>query len=264
MKSALIIGAGGMIGSALAAHLEARNISVTRFTRAELDLAAPESWPELPVTDVTYLCAAITKLDECENNPEAARIINVERLQKIAKKLLGRGSFVIFLSSNQVFDGSLPKRDAYDEPCPINAYGKQKADFERWLLSSRKPAAVLRLTKVISEPLPIIATWKKSLLAGENIEAFNDLVFAPITLASAITALEQIGQKKQSGIFQLSGEDISYYELAKKVAHHLGVSESLVTSISGKSKGILPQFLPQFGSLKATPNLGLANKIVLF
>ena len=229
-----------------------------------LDLENPDAWPELPVADVTYLCAAITKLDLCENNPDATRIINVERLQKIAKKLLTRGSFVVFLSSNQVFDGSMPARDADDETCPINNYGKQKAEFERWLLTSRKPAAILRLTKVLSEPLPIIHTWKKSLLAGKSIEAFDDLVMAPITLASTITALEQIGQKKRAGIFQLSGEDISYFQLAKKLAKSLDVSESLVSPISAQSKGILLQFLPQFGSLKKTPNLGLSDKVSFF
>jgi dTDP-4-dehydrorhamnose reductase len=258
MKSALIIGANGTIGSALEKHLRKNKVAVQGTSRKgaphlALNLENPDAWPELPVADVTYLCAAITKLDECEQNPEATRIINVERLQKIAKKLLTRGSFVVFLSSNQVFDGGMPARDA-----------EQKAEFERWLLTSRKPAAILRLTKVISEPLPIIHTWKKALLAGQTIEAFDDLVMAPITLSNTITALEQIGQKKRAGIFQLSGEDISYFQLAKRLAKSLNVSESLVSPISAQSKGILPQFLPQFGSLKKTPNLGLSDKVVFF
>jgi len=65
----------------------------------------------------------------------------------VTERLQVQGSFVIFLSSNQVFDGTTPYRHSDEAVCPLNEYGRQKAAFENWLLGRSKPAAILRLTK---------------------------------------------------------------------------------------------------------------------
>lgn len=256
MKSALIIGANSTIGSALKIALIQKNISCTATSRRgngdiPLDLAG--SWKPLPKADVAYICAAITKLDVCENDPAHSRLTNVTGTQKLIEELQADGAHVIFLSSNQVFDGSIPYRKATDATSPNNEYGKQKAEVERWLLARPYPASVIRLTKVSSGELPILVKWKESLLRGERIEAFDDLVFAPVELEKVIAALITIGEKKRAGITQLSGaHDISYYALARELARKLGVSEDLVSPVSAQSKGILPQFLPKHGTLEPT------------
>ncbi|MDX2073994.1 MAG: sugar nucleotide-binding protein [Alphaproteobacteria bacterium] len=248
-NGALIIGASGTIGKALHAA-----IGGTPFTRAELDLADnSEHWPEFPPADVAYLCAAATKLETCEKNPEATQKINVTHMQILAERLQKNGTFIVFLSSNQVFDGSVPFRKTTDAPCPVNEYGRQKAVFEAWLLARNIPAAVLRLTKVVSGPLPITRQWEEALRKGEAVEAFDDLRFAPLPLESVLAALHDIGIKKRAGIFHLSGtHDISYYRIAQMLAQKIGVDSALVRPASAASKGIAPQFLPAHGTLECS------------
>lgn len=254
MKTALIIGGDSIIGSALHSSLTMQGIACIATRRNDLDLAAsPDSWPQLPRVDVAYLCAAMTRLEACENDPVASHLVNVAHMQSLTVRLQENGSFVVFLSSNHVFDGASPKPTTTDAPCPVNAYGRQKAEFEQWLLESKKPAAVLRLTKVISSPLPIIAQWKEALLQGKSIEAFDDLVVAPIPLSAVLQSLQEIGTHKREGIFHLSNmRDISYYEIAQMLAKKLGANPQLVRAISALSKGIPSHFLPKHGTLECS------------
>lgn len=252
MKNALIIGGDGTIGTALGRALESRNINYSATTRAELDLAAPpKHWPSLPAAEVAYICAAITKLEECEREPAATYLVNVTHTQALIERLQAAGSYVVFLSSNQVFDGSAPFRKAADAPSPMNEYGRQKAEVERWLLAREEPSAILRLTKVVSGALPILAQWEAALKNGETVEAFDDLIFAPLPLAEAVDALLAIGGKKPQGIVQLGGgRDVSYYRLALELAEKLGIDKGRVKPISATTKNIPPQFLPKHGTLE--------------
>lgn len=271
MKSALIIGASGNIGSALANKLEAASIQVKGTCHVgtppylKLDLNESGHWPELPRSDVAYLCAAITKLEACEHDPKTSHHINVTQMQALASRLLAQGVFVVFLSSNQVFDGNKPMREASDTPCPINEYGRQKAEFESWLLAQSN-CAVLRLTKVVDGGLPILRTWESQLLAGNDVEAFEDLVSAPISLPNVLAALTHIGTSRETGIHQLSGDrDISYFEIAQMLAEKLGIGKKHVTAISAKAKGIPANFLPHYGSLLPTGSFAAENvETVLF
>ena len=246
MVNTLIIGGDSTIGKAL--HKALPDAIVT--TRTELDLSRPTAWPTLPKVEVAYICAGITKLEECENNPEGSRQVNVAGTQALIEKLQGQGTHVVFLSSNQVFDGSVPFRKASDATCPINEYGRQKAAVEAWLLTRPQSASILRLTKVVDGRLPILAEWEVALRAGKIVEAFDDLMVAPLPLAGVIHALVTLGEEKKRGIFQLSGErEMSYYDMACELAVTLCVSTSRVRPISATTKGISAQFLPKHATL---------------
>ena len=241
MTSSLIIGADGTIGKAL--HARTGGMAITR---TELDLSQdPANWNALPRADIAYLCAAVTKMDTCEDAPEQTHLVNVIHMQALADKLLAQGTFVVFLSTNQVFDGEKPYAKTTDATNPMNEYGKQKAEFESWLLP--RGGAMLRLSKVVSGELPIIRQWKEKAARGETVEAFDDLVFAPLPLACAVEALVQIGEGKRNGISHLSGKrDISYFDIAQLATHGLAVP------VSAHSKAIRAQFPPKHGTLESS------------
>ena len=52
------------------------------------------------------LCAGITSLAVCRQDPQACRRINVENSLAVLRQLAGTGTFVVALSTNLVFDGS--------------------------------------------------------------------------------------------------------------------------------------------------------------
>lgn len=258
----LVIGGDGTIGQTLKARLQEEGLGYSATTRRTaptssniyFDLAmSPENWPVLPQASVVFICAAITKLDRCEDDPQATQLINITHMQSLIERIQYYGGLVVFLSSNQVFDGSKPYRQAWEHPCPINEYGKQKVAIEQWLLQRPQPSAILRLTKVINGPLPITHIWQEKFETHSAVEAFDDLAFSPLPLVSVLDGLIAIGTQRRTGIFQLSGKkQLSYYEIACKLAIKMGKSTKLVKSVSAQAAGIRSQFLPRFGTLDCT------------
>ena len=51
------------------------------------------------------LCVAIARLRPARPTRKAPRVINVTQTLALTDKLLARGIYVLFLSTNQVFDG---------------------------------------------------------------------------------------------------------------------------------------------------------------
>lgn len=254
----LIIGVDGMIGGALMTHLERAGASVQGSyilpqaageNRFELDLQSDlSSWhPPFPV-HTAYICAGITSLDDCRKNPERAERINVKGTMAAAKTLLEQGAFIVFLSSNQVFDGSKPFMES-DHPCaPLNEYGRQKAKTELLLREFGDSAAIVRLTKVLGYN-SIFEKWVKALKAGEMIRPFTDMTVAPVPLETVVSVLRLVGDRQESGFWQVSGEkDIPYADAAKLCADILAVRH-LLQCISSKDSGIVLEAYPKYTSL---------------
>lgn len=98
----LVIGADGLLGSALMAILPGV-IGTTRKAdndeRVKFRLTDDPS--VLPECSVAYLCAGTKGFRECEGN-EAAFRADVDGNIRIAKHLLSRGTFVVFISAEGV------------------------------------------------------------------------------------------------------------------------------------------------------------------
>ena len=222
----LIVGGDSKIGSTLSAFWEANGIPHCASTRKlesvsnkrpYVDLAS-STWPELQYNyfDAVVFCAAVTKIADCEGNPEITWKVNVQATVTLAKLFALRGSHLLLLSTNQVFDGSQPSRKVSEAVCPINMYGRQKAEAERLILEVPR-SAVIRLTKVVHPDLPLIKQWQSNLQSGLPIEAFADLNIAPITLEDVVVRIDNLIRNQETGIFHLSGKhNISYYCFARE------------------------------------------------
>src|SRR5689334_22327349 len=135
---ALIVGGDSLVGSALQAHCRKAGIAVDLTSRRPgagaipLDLGNPDFAP-LARGDyrVAFLCAAVTSMQACQEQPEASRRINVDNTLELMRRLAGRGTHCVFLSSSQVFDGETPAPAEDAETCPKNEYGAQKLAVEQ-------------------------------------------------------------------------------------------------------------------------------------
>jgi dTDP-4-dehydrorhamnose reductase len=251
----LVVGADSSIGAAAARRLVKAGIDVIGTTRRSsgdcvsrwrLDLAeAPECWQlsQAPVT-VAVLCAAVTSVDRCREAPAATRRVNVEGTLALARRLREAGAHVVFLSTNQVFDGERPRRPAGDPTCPRTEYGRQKAEVEGELLRDGG-ATVVRLTKVVAPGMAVLRGWADALRRGEAVAPFTDMVFAPVPLDFVAGTLVRVGERRAGGIVQISGErDVSYAEVAARLARRLGAPEALVRPVSYVTKGLPPESAP--------------------
>ncbi|HYH68314.1 MAG TPA: sugar nucleotide-binding protein [Urbifossiella sp.] len=264
----LVVGADGGIGRPLLARLRADGGAAVGTTRRgvgdglQLDLSAGSSSWQLPDrVAVAYLCAAVTSIDTCRRDPLGTRGVNVDRTLALAAQLRERGAHVVFLSTNQVFDGSVPFRGEGDAVCPLTEYGRQKADAEASLLAAGG-ATVVRFTKVVPPDWPLIHKWRETLSRGELVEAFGDMALSPVPLGVAVEALARVGEKRAGGVIHVSGSgDCTYAELARRLAVAVGADPGLVRAVSCRERGIPAEAAPPHTALateRLRGELGLA------
>jgi dTDP-4-dehydrorhamnose reductase len=248
----LIVGGDSEIGAVAYRAMKAQGLSVAATTRRServaadrpfLDLAAPlDGWAPPPGTQAVCLCAAIARLSACADDPEGSAHINVVQTLALAEKCLARGIAVLFLSTNQVFDGRTPHERAEAPHSPVSEYGRQKACAEAALLrqlDNGAPVAILRLAKVVSDTMPLIGGWIKDLTAAKPIRVFNDLALAPTPTDLVCTAIIALLQDRARGIFQLTGpRDVTYADIGGFLAAYLDADPKLVNQTSARAAGL--------------------------
>ena len=250
----LIVGGDSLIGRALRESYRAAGAPCLATSRRSgqqprLDLtASPKTWELAGNYWAVFLCAGRTKLADCEANPVETALINVTRTTELARRLWERGAFIVFLSTNLVFDGGKAFPTVDDAPKPTTAYGRQKAEAEKILRELGDRVALVRLTKVVHPGMPLLLDWAAALQRRDVIRPYSDMVFSPIPLEYVAGALRSIASRRTGGIIHLSAEtDITYAALATSLAEHLDVSAGLVQ----------PHFAPtraaRFATLKMRP-----------
>lgn len=187
---------------------------------------------------VAWLCAGTTSLEACYRDPEATRQVNALGTKRLAERLLNAGAFVVFLSTNLVFDGERPFVSAQAPRWPRTEYGRQKAIVEEFLETHRERAAIVRLTKVLSPGEFRFRQWRHRLASGGEVRAFGDLPFSPLSQAQVAEALMRIGRGRMAGVWQLSGaEELTYREAALRIAAAVGADPAQIVGASASELG---------------------------
>ena len=237
--SPLIIGADSLIGSSLMNNFELSGINVQGTTRRSysssnnlifFDLTSDISRLELPLFfNSAVICAGIASLEECRQHPNKTYCINVKAISSLVDKLVGNGIFVVYISTNKVFDGSKSYQSADDPLSPITEYGKQKAEVENNISKHGNMVSILRLSKVLVPNNSLFSEWKKALLSNQAIHPFSDMYMSPIPVSLVVKVVLSIIDIRLSGILQVSGnKDISYADAGKIGCRVLGANNQLI------------------------------------
>ena len=250
----LLVGGDSEIGAATYRHLKGQGRPVCATTRRRdrvatdhpfLDLAADlDDWQPPPGARAACIFAAIARLAACAKDPAGSAHINVTQTLTLVDRLMTRDIHVLFLSTNQVFDGTTPTVHPDAPTCPVSEYGRQKAHVETALCDRMRrgaSVAILRLGKVVSPAMPLIENWIDALAAGRPIEAFHDMPLAPTPIDLTAEVIGALLEDRLSGIYQLTGpRDVSYADIGRFLAGHLDADPKLVREVSALDAG-LPQ-----------------------
>jgi len=256
----LVVGGDSMLGAVTASQLAATGVHVIPTSRRgtpgslPLDLAAsPSSWTLPEGISAAVLCAAVTSTEECRRHPEVARLVNVEATAELAHRLAGNGARVMLLSTNLVFDGTLSYTPAEATRCPRTAYGRMKAEAEEAILQLGEVATVVRLTKVLGQPLSIVMRWREALNHRQTVRPLADLTLAPVSPSLAAGAITEAVRSKLSGILQVSAtSDVSYADVAGRLASIWGFPGELVQPTTIAEAGVILEHVPRHTTLDTT------------
>ncbi len=141
-----VSGAGGRLGSALVSALMrerplSRAVSVEGWSRPVLDLDHPGTLAALVRArhpDLVIHAAAWTDVDGCARDPDLAMRRNGEATAVLAEACRDAGADLLYVSTNEVFDGLRTDRRPYaedDPPSPPNGYGRSKRAGEEAVLA---------------------------------------------------------------------------------------------------------------------------------
>lgn len=180
--------------------------------------------------------AALTNVDECETNKELAYEINVQgtrRLSEIGKEL---GAFVVYISTDYVFDGAKGMYREGDMTNPINHYGKTKLEGEHVVKTICEDWIIARTSVLYGwNPVkPNFVTWAlDELMAGNRIRIVSDQFNSP-TLADNLTdMIIKLIKRDEHGVFHTSGsERISRYDFVIKIAEIFDLNSELIEPIT--------------------------------
>ena len=242
----LIAGASGLLGINLA--LEARRahevIGVDRgrlkstpfqvFKADSLDESAIDSVLDSTQPDWMVNCAALANLEECEQYPERARLINMEMPGKLAKICGQRRIRFVHISTDAVFDGE--KKDSYaeeDEPHPLGTYSQTKLYGERAVQSANPQAIIARVNFYgwsLNGVRSLGELFVNNLSAGKQMNGFTDVVFCPMFVNHTTRILLSMLHKGLSGLYHVVGpQPMSKYQFGIEIARKFGLGESQIT-----------------------------------
>lgn len=151
----LITGATGLLGRQVLREFEQRGWDVHgcglcratgRIRRCNLtNTTELQALLETLKPSIVIHCAAERRPDVLEKNKEKATKINVDVTSELGKLCKSMNIWMIYLSTNYVFDG---EQSPYAEDAasnPINTYGMSKLEGEVALRTIHKEAAILRV-----------------------------------------------------------------------------------------------------------------------
>jgi dTDP-4-dehydrorhamnose reductase len=131
-----------------------------------------------------------------------------------------------------VFDGALDRPYVEtDEPRPLNAYGRSKAEAERQVLAAGGDALVVRTAAFFSPDDPYnFAAWiMRELKSGRAAHAAADCVITPTYVPHLAQAVLDLIVDGETGIRHLSsGQPMSWAEFGRFIARALDLDARLV------------------------------------
>ena len=202
-----------------------------------LDLTSPDGIikvVESTKPDVIIHLAAMTNVDQCEIEKEMALKINAKSTAILSEQATKHGAFLVYVSTDYVFDGEKGMKIESDTPNPIGYYGKSKLEGEIAVHDLASNRCIVRT----STPFGIHPTRKSfPLFVAENLQAkkvisvITDQYTSPTYVPNLSRMLIEISSKKIQGIFHLAGATrISRYDMAMMVAEKLGLDKNLLKS----------------------------------
>jgi dTDP-4-dehydrorhamnose reductase len=274
----LITGASGLYGSKLAEKATKKGYQVysmhsqhpaSHGTPIQIDITDKtkiETETKKINPDVIVHAATMTDVDKCELNKELAWKINVEGTKTIIQAAKQTNAFLLYISTDYVFDGSKGCYTETDLPSPLSYYAYTKLKAEEYVKDTVAEYCVAR-PSVIYGAQPAagkvnFALWLLNKLQNnESANVFVDQWNSPTLNTNLADMTLEIAERKLTGTYHLSGATrVSRYDYAKALAKTFNLDESLLHPTEMKDFSFLAK-RPQDSSLNTTKaNQILKNK----
>jgi len=177
----------------------------------------------------------MTGVDLCEKEKTSASEINTKATEIIAKECSKLNSFLVYVSTDYVFDGNLGMYKEDDITNPLGFYGESKLEGEKvvqnfstnWCIARTSTPFGLHPTKK-SFPMWVIENLQKQ----KQIDILIDQFTSPTYIPNLSRMLIEISERRITGIIHAAGASkISRYQMASMISDKLNLDGSLLKQI---------------------------------
>lgn len=205
------------------------------------DAQATQRMMDAVKPEVVIHAQALSDVDRCELEPEAAQALNVRTTAHVCNALANTGAWLIALGTDYVFDGikGRPYTEA-DAPHPVSVYGQSKLAAEE-LVRRYARGVVVRVSTLFGPGRANFCdTIVQRLTRGERIEAFRDQTTSPTYTDDVAEGVEQLlrvfvaekGERHPRLYHMTNAGGCTRVEFATQVAANLRKDASLIRAIS--------------------------------
>lgn len=265
----LVTGATGMLGRAVMGRFASEeDFELTGLCHSRtgeglvpIDLTDTEKLETVlaeVLPDVVVHTAAIRRPDEFAADVASARRLNVDTTAALARwAAAAPGRFLVYISTDYVFDGTMPPYTPESATHAINAYGASKLDGEMAVRAAAEGrSAVLRVpilygdvenlqessvTMVIAQVLGL-ADPGKAYSKSRPLLLDDWAVRYPTHVADVADILAQIVRRRLVGTFHWSGaEPMTKLDMGRITAGCLGLDATLLRGSGAPANGSEPR-----------------------
>jgi len=242
----LVTGAGGQLGRDLQPRLERAGFTGLYLDSTAMDITDREGVfktfsGERP--DIIINCAAYTKVDQAESEPERAFQVNRDGVAILAENAAGVGALMVHISTDFVFDGAkaAPYRED-DETNPLSVYGSSKLAGEAELARELTNHIIVRTAWAYGvHGNNFVKTILGKAAEKEMLRVVSDQVGTPTWTGDIADALVKVATEyredsAQPGIYHFTDDGVaSWYDFASAI-----VEEAEAAGIPLKCRAVEP------------------------
>ncbi len=230
-KTALITGAGGLLGRCLTERLSASGWRVAPRTHAELDItnekAVRQNISEA-APDIVINCAATTDVDRCEREPEWAFAVNETGPELLARACRETGAELLHVSTDYVFDGE--KKGFYtqeDPPNPRGVYALSKLAGERAVVREAERFYIVRSSWIFGAGGKNFGSRViEYARGGAKLKGITDQTSIPTYAPDLSARIEEVLAAGAHGLYHLTNTGpASWYDFARLALDLAGLKD---------------------------------------
>ena len=179
--------------------------------------------------EVIIHSAALTDVDRCERERELAYKMNVEGTRALALAAEKAGSFLVYISTDYVFDGMRGMYREDDRTNPVSCYGYSKLLGEQLCHGCIARTCVIYGSRPASGKVNFALWLLNSLKAGEEVRVVTDQFITPTLNTNLARMLLETADRRFCGVYNLAGATrISRYDYSLELAREFDLDASLI------------------------------------
>jgi len=235
----IVVGANGPIGSSFCKVLKASGQDILEVShipgshqlRYDFLVDSPEKLNlKKNVNYVLILCSGYSNLADCNRNQNISNHFNIIAPKALLTYASNFNVLPVFLSSDNVFDGTKVSYDEEAEVRPLNLYGEQKLTVEKFIRANYARHLILRSSKVMGLSRESwVFRQLNELFEDRKILCFTDRYYAPVYLEDIPKFVMTAIKSDCLGTFHIAQDDVTTpFEIMTNVIETLDLPQELV------------------------------------